>query len=126
MVLTLRIDQGTTLKNDKLEEEVGIEISIRYVFQRSIPLGKHYELLKWIKNKLFKIFSNWFSFKNLVDFTVDDRTFEHALKDERLCKIIVGVDNSNQLDCLLKIEKNLATFLDPNFNLNHFPKCIVE
>ncbi len=101
-------------------KENGIEINEFSIFQRGLSLGKPCESPKWFKSKWLKIFSNWFSLQNLIEFNADEHTFEHSLRLVKLRKIIVRVDNSNGLECLLRIEKNSATFLDPNFTVNHF------
>ena len=99
-------------------KEKGTEIHIRSVFLQGLLLMKPSELPDWFKDRWPIIFSNWFNFQSLVACNVEELTLGHALKQTWIDKIIVGIDNSHQLEGLLKIEKNFKTVPDPNFTVN--------
>ena len=99
-------------------KEKGTEVHIRSVFLQGLLLMKPYELPDWFKTRWATIFSNWFSFQSLVACNVEELTLGHALKQTWVDKIIIGIDNSHQLEGLLEIEKNCNTFPDPNFTVN--------
>jgi aryl-alcohol dehydrogenase-like predicted oxidoreductase len=95
-----------------------IKIHIRSIFLQGILLLKHNQLPKKLKqlNKSWIIWENWLK-KN--KFSPLQACLSFAFNQTQLDGIIVGCDNRNQLNQILKIKKIKNNFLTPNLNIKN-------
>ena len=99
---------------DKLKEK-DIEIHTRSVFLQGILLMQRHNLPNWFRKNWSEIFEQWFDFQRHVDATADEIALTFVLRQPWIDKVVVGVDNFQQLTRLANIEKNMKKDYEPLF-----------
>jgi aryl-alcohol dehydrogenase-like predicted oxidoreductase len=99
---------------DKLKEK-DIEIHTRSVFLQGILLMQRHNLPNWFRENWPEIFDQWFDFQKQVGATADEIALTFVLRQPWIDKVVVGVDNFQQLTRLAKIEKNMKKDYKPTF-----------
>jgi len=86
-------------------KEKGTEIHIRSVFLQGLLLIKRQELPTWFKLNWPQLFNDWFELQNQTSVNADEIALNFALKQPWIDKVVIGVDNAQQLHRLIEIEK---------------------
>ena len=95
-----------------------IKIYVRSIFLQGILLLKHNQLPEKLKklNKNFIIWENWLKKNNLSPLQA---CLSFVLNQRQLDGIIVGYNNKNQLNQILKQKKMKSSFSIPNLNIKN-------
>lgn len=101
----------------KLLQSLGVEIHIRSVFLQGLLLMKQHELPEKFKSAWPKIFNNWFNYQQNVQLDLDEISLGYCLEQEWVDKIVVGIDNVDQLKRHASIEKRIPTIKYKEFNV---------
>jgi len=95
-----------------------VEVHVRSIFLQGILLLRHKQLpKKLIKlNKSWTIWENWLKKNRFNSLQV---CLSFIFNQSQLDGIVVGLDNKNQLNQILKIKKIKNKFLIPNLNIKN-------
>lgn len=103
--------------NQKLKDN-GVEIHTRSVFLQGILLLQQNKLPMWFKVNWPKLFNEWFKFQEGTNASADEIALGFAINQPWIDKIVVGVDNEQQLKRIVQIEKANKYNLDLNLSSN--------
>lgn len=92
-----------------------IEIHTRSVFLQGILLTKRHNLPDWFRKHWSELFDQWFDFQYQLGKSAVEIALGFVLCQPWIDKVIVGVDNSEQLSRLIEIEKSLKEKYEPTF-----------
>lgn len=95
-----------------------IDVHVRSIFLQGILLLKHNELPKKLKklNKKFMLWEKWLKKNKFNPLQV---CLEFVLKQRQLDGIVIGCNNTNQLNQILKSKKIENDFLLPNLDIKN-------
>ena len=95
-----------------------IEVHARSIFLQGILLLRHYQLPKKLKklNKNWITWENWLKKNKLNSLQV---CLSFVLNQRQLDGIVVGYDNRNQLNQILKLKQIKSNFSVPNLNIKN-------
>jgi len=95
-----------------------VEVHVRSIFLQGILLLRHKQLPKKLKklDKSWTIWENWLKKNRFNSLQV---CLSFILNQSQLDGIVVGLDNKNQLNQILKIKKIKNKFLIPNLNIEN-------
>ena len=99
---------------EKLKKK-DIEIHTRSVFLQGILLMQQQNLPNWFKENWPELFDQWFEFQQQVDANADEIALTFVLRQPWVDKVVVGVDDAQQLSRLVEIEKSVKTLYKPTF-----------
>ena len=86
-------------------KSIGTEIHVRSVFLQGLLLMKAGELPLKFKSTWPELFERWFAYQSLVGENADTISLGYCLQQPWIDKIIVGVDNIEQIERLSDIER---------------------
>ena len=101
---------------EKLQDK-GVEIHSRSVFLQGLLLKNSSQLLNYFYQNWKSLFDKWYDIQQRMSKDSVTLALGHVLSQSWIDKIIVGIDNANQLEQLIQIER----FTD-HINLNDL-KC---
>ena len=101
---------------EKLQDK-GVEIHSRSVFLQGLLLKNSSQLLNYFYHNWKSLFDKWYDIQQRMSKDSVTLALGHVLSQSWIDKIIVGIDNANQLEQLIQIER----FTD-HINLNDL-KC---
>lgn len=94
---------------DQLKSK-GIEIHIRSVFLQGLVTFESSKLPNYFKQRWTHLFERWFDFIAENKSTAADIALSHCLNQSWADRIVVGVDDANQLLNLVEIERRKSVF----------------
>ena len=89
---------------DKLKES-SVEIHARSVFLQGLLLKESHQVNDYFYKNWKTLFDTWFYLQKKENKSASMLALEHVISQKWVDKIVVGVDDANQLKSLLKIEK---------------------
>ena len=90
--------------NKRLKDN-NTEIHIRSVFLQGLLLMNQNNLHNWFELNWPELFKEWFEFQKQTNASADEIALGFGMRQSWVDKIVVGVDNEQQLRRLIKIEK---------------------
>lgn len=94
-------------------KSAGVEIHTRSVFLQGLLLMRHSKLPNYFTNGWPNLFSSWYNFLSNHNMDALNVALKFALTQDWVDKVVVGVDNAEQLKTLLSVEKSSISLTYP-------------
>lgn len=96
-------------------KSMGTEIHVRSAFLQGLLLMNDHELPAWFYSRWPKLFDGWFAYQSELGKGADEIALGYCLQQTWADKVVIGVDNVDQLKRLLAIENSSVDCLFSGF-----------